>query len=470
MAGDRLSVSLQENLLVLLTFSVQAAPLVRNSIDVKLFSSQTYRDVVARIYDYIDRFRAPPGEHLPDLFDDGSLEKGSTQAKQYVELIEAIYGQREKVNEAYVLGQLESFVRQQSLKGSIIEASEALQEGNLDRAEESLQRGLKQRLGLFLPGSRLEDGLRAAYAGQVRRDVVPLGIAQLDKEHLGPARGEFHLFIGPPKRGKTWWLVHVAKRCVVHRLKVLVVTLELSELMWTQRLIQSLFSMTRHKMRVPVTRLYTDDLGRLLKFEREAVAGRASLDDLSGRPATERKLKRMYGRENIVIKQFPAGALTVAGLKAYLDMLEQAERFVPDMIVIDYPDYMKIDPKNYRFEIGAVYNDLRGLAVERNVGVIVAKRSNREGTSAKMVTEIHAAEDYSAIYTADTIFTYSQTAAEKELGLARLFVSNTRVADRDGFVLLISQAYPIGQFALEAVQMTDSYWAQLKDAGGPAEE
>lgn len=462
--ADGLSISLQENLLVLLCFSRTAAPLIRDAVEAKLFSSQIYRDLVTRVYAYLDQYHTPPDSHLPDLFD-GELDEDSPSGRQYVELIEAVFGQKEKVNEQFALGQLETFVRQQTLKGSIISASEAIQDGDLEKAETALQSGLKTRLQLFSPGLSLADGLRAVYAQKVRTDVVPTGITQIDAAHLGPGRGEFHLFIAPPKRGKSWWLVHMAKRCLLSRMRTVYISLELSEGQIAMRMVQSLFSMTRHKARVPVTRLRTDDLGRLLRIERDTVSGRLSLDDASSRPVVEKKLGRLYGKNNLVIKQFPAGQLTVNGLDTYLDMLERSAGFVPDMVVIDYPDYMRIDPKNYRFEIGAVYNDLRGLAVRRNVGVVVAKRSNREGTSARMVTEIHAAEDYSAIYTADTIFTYSQTQAEKELGLARLFVSNTRVAERDGFVLLISQAYPIGQFCLESAAMADSYWGHLEQMG-----
>lgn len=461
--SDRLSVSLQENLLVLACFSVKSAPVIRNTVPLNLFGQQVYRDLLARVYDYIDKYKVPPDEHLPDLFD-GELDKDN--AKQLVDLMEALYGQRGKVNEEYALNQLGAFVRQQSLKGSIIAASEAIQQGDLDKAETELQVGLRQRLQVFAPGQGLADGVRAAFTGTIRTDVLPLGIKELDQAHAGPGKGEFLLLIAPPKRGKSWFLVHVSKSGLRHRLKVLYVTLELSEPQILGRHLQSLFSMTRFKTRVPVTRLRTDDLGRLVRFEKDTMSGRLSFDDAANRKLVEGKLARLYGRDNLVVKQFPAGQLTMQGLNAYMDMLEQAKGFVPDVLVLDYADYMKIDPRNYRFEIGQIYNDLRGLAVERNIAVATAKRSNREGTSARMVTETHAAEDYSAIYTADTVLTYSQTAAEKELGLARLFLSNTRVADRDGFVTLMSQAYPVGQFCLESVMMMDGYWGQLEQAAG----
>lgn len=465
--AETLSVSLQENLLVLLTFNPQASSLIRNSVPSKYFSSQQYRDIAERIYAYQDQFKKPPGDHLPDMFEDELRSKEAKHAP-YQDIFAAIGEQRDRVNEAYILGQLEAFVRQQSLKSSIISASEAIQEGDLDKAEVVLQDGLKTRIQAFVPGINLTEGIRSIYNKSIRQNVLPLGIPELDKWDLGPAAGEFHLFIGPPKRGKTWWLVHVAKRALIHRMKVLVVTLELSEGQWAQRLIQSLFSMNRRAAEVPITRLVSDDLGRLLRFERDKLTGRLSLDDHATRPAVEKRLARMHGTENLMIKQFPAGQLTVKGLEAYLDMLERATRFIPDVIVIDYPDYMKINANNYRLELGAVYNDLRGVAVSRHAAVVVASKSNKEGAEAKLMKGTHAGEDYSKIYTADTIMTYSQTLPEKDLGLARLFVESTRVAERDGFIVLLSQAYPVGQFCLSSTLMLDRYWGLLEQTQAAA--
>jgi len=460
---DRLSVSLQENLLSLVCFSRTAAPIIRNAVDPNLFSSHLYRDVVLRAYDYIDQYREPPADHIPDLLEQ-QLADGGPEAQALSALLVALHEQRERVNEEFTLNQLEAFVRQQTLKSSIIAASDAIQAGDLDAAEAELHAGIKRRLSVFSPGIGLADGLRLVFAGQVRRDTIPTGIKHLDDWGLGPARGELHLFIAPPKRGKSWWAVNMAKRCLLHRLKVVYVTLEINEAQIAQRVIQALFSVTRRKARVPVTRIRTDNLGRLLRFESETLIGRLSLDDVAARPAIEKRLTRVRGAGNLTIKAFPTGMLTVPALRAYLDMLERSAGFQPDLLIVDYPDLMRVDTRNYRIDLGTVYRDLRGLAVERNIGVVAASQANREGATARLITDTHAAEDFSKIATADTVITYTQTAAERELGLARLFVSNSRVADRDRFIVLISQAYPVGQFCLESVGMSDSYWGRLEEA------
>lgn len=463
MAGNGLSISLQENLLVLLCFDEASSLLIRNSVEPHLFSSAIYRDIISRVYDFIDQYKRPPGDHLSDLLED-QLASDKPSAKLYLELLEAVHDQRNNIKADFTMQRLEDFVRKQTLKNSIIQANDAIQDEDLDKAEEILNNGLKTRLNTFSPGLDLTQGLDKALAGSTRQDVVITGLNGMDEAQFGPGRGELHLFIGPPKRGKSWWLVHMARQCLLGKYKVAVITLELSEPAWTQRLIQCLFSIPQQAAKkIAVTRIKTDDAGRLLSIERDDITGRMALTDPHAGRVLHKKLERFHARDNVVVKRFPASTLTVRGLNNYLDMLERSADFVPDFVIIDYPKYMHIDPDNYRIAVGLLYDQLRGMAVERNCGVIVASESNREGAKSKMVTETHAGEDYSRIFTADSIVTYSQTLDEKKIGLARLFASNSRVALRDGFVLMISQAYQIGQFCLDSVHMGDNYFGLVED-------
>jgi len=151
-------------------------------------------------------------------------------------------------------------------------------------------------------------------------------------------------------------------------------------------------------------------------------------------------------------------SLTIDGLEAYLSMLEE-EGFIPDVLVVDFADLMKINAENIRADTGQIYKDLRRVAVERNWAVVTASQSNRTGEDARILTMKHFAEDYSKAGTADNIVTYNQTKDEKELGLARLFGLKAR-DERSGQIILITQSYSSGQFALDAIRLGSSkkYW------------
>lgn len=462
--SERINGALQENLLSLICFSPSAASLIRNSVEPGLFSSPLFRETVSRAYDFLDQHKEPPGEHLPDLLEDILVRKDS-EAELAERLVNSVISLKGKVNESYVLSQLEAFVRRQRITSSLIKASSLVQEGNIDGAALELEEGLRSRLQLFAPGTTLSQGWRKALSREVRIDVIPTGIKPLDDWELGPARGELHLFLGPPKRAKTWWLVNLGKRALLARLRVCYISLELSELQIIQRFVQSLFSIGQRHAEIEVSRLKSDELGRFVSFERDKFF-RKAFGDKKLPAELERLIDQFHMRDNLLVKNFPTRSLTMQGLRAYLDALERAHHFIPDVLIVDYPDLMHVDSKYLRVELGALFQDVRGLAVERNIIMPTVSQANRAGAEAKLMTDTHASEDWSKIFTADTVLTYSQTMAEKELGLARIFVSNTRVSERDRFVVLISQAYQIGQFCLDATLMTDNYWKRLTEATG----
>lgn len=456
-----LSAPLQLQLLALLSYSPTAAPLIRAAAEPELFAAVACREVAQRIYAYLDQFHTPPGEHLPEVLAE-LLAPASREAPLVAEVLGRLQALRaQPLNEAYLLGRLERWIRAQRLKAAVVQATEALQADDPDTAETALNGALRagNPAQLFAPGLRLTEGVARIAELASRKDCVPLGIKELDTHLLGPAPGELHLFIAPPKRGKTWWQVHIGKHALIHRRNVVYISLEISEPLVAQRFVQSLFSVRRADAPVAVTRIHSDSLGRLVRLEKDTIRARPTFKGHQAEAlrAVSTKLAQFHARDRLVIKAFPTGTLTMAALRAYLEALERAWSFVPQVLIVDYPDLMRIDTRNYRLDLGVLFKDLRGLAVERQLACVVATQSNRSGAQARLLTDVHTSEDYSKIFTADTVITYSQTLPEKELGLARLFVSNTRVGEADRFAVLISQAYAIGQFCLDSARMTDKY-------------
>jgi hypothetical protein len=158
---------------------------------------------------------------------------------------------------------------------------------------------------------------------------------------------------------------------------------------------------------------------------------------------------------NVVVKGFPTGTLTVRELDAYLDMLHRTQNFIPDILIVDYADLMKTDVNNLRQSLGRLYIDLRGIATKRNLALVTFSQSNRLGKDEDMVDVTHVAEDWSKIGTADLILTYTQTKAEKEHNLARIYVAASR-NDMDGFTIAITQNYNLGLFVIDSALMIGS--------------
>jgi replicative DNA helicase len=460
--ADKLQGSLQENLLVLLCWSDTSFQLIRNSVATNLFTTDVYRDIIQRIYDYIDAHHKPPKDHLPDLVEDALEEKGG---ELYRDVIKGVRAVRKTINEEYVLNQLSNFVRQQELKLGIIEASEKIQAGDIEEAESAIERALKRRLAVFDRGMTLTEALTDLKKHGSLRDALLMGIPELDAHHLGPAYGELYGLLGPRKGGKSWFCLHVAKQSIIMREPVVIVTLEIGEKLYNIRMLQTLYSMTLNESKpVYVRRFEKNEAGIVTNFRKEKIK-RLSLMTGEGQTRAGRRLVKDKYEKLLRIKAFPTGTLTINGINAYLDNLDRLERFQPRTLIVDYPKLMKHDAANLRIELGITLERLRGIGIERNCRVVVVGQANREGVKKGTTEGVHAAEDFSITHTADILLTYSRTAAEYQLGLARLGVDASRVS-RQNINVMISQSYELGQFCLDSTPMKNAYHDKVKELSG----
>ncbi len=465
--------SLQENLLCVLCFDKQQAPIIRGTVELEHYGG-LYRTVATRIYEHIDRFKSPPGEHLPDILNDKLESENRKERELYSDIIEAIHSSQKGVNTEYVMAQLSTFVRRQSLRSVAIELAKELQrdtEASLDKADELIAGATHTALTVFDPGTRLSDATKALKFLDIEESCFPTGIPELDKRNLGPTRKEMWLFIANTKSGKSWALIHLAKIALMHRLRVVHITLEMSEARCAQRYFQALFALSKRPDTFLVPRIEVDEIGHITGIDDRRVTPKLALNDPRIRRKLKRKIMMWKDRvlDNIVIKQFPMAHLTVGQLEAYLDNLEATQHFTPDLLIIDYPDLMKLKGDDRRAALDETYKQLRGVFVKRNIAGAVVSQSHRAAAKARVVEADNVAESYDKIMHADTIITYSQTATERKLGLARLYVAGGR-NDEDKFTIVITQQYGIGRFVITSALQKGNYWGVLPQDGFDGQE
>ena len=465
--------ALQENLITILAFDDARCGSIRNLVPVEYWGGP-YSLIAARIYEFIDRYKKAPKDHIADLLVDKLDAKNAREGSLYEDILVGIKDQHETINSEYVMGQLSSFIKRQSLRTIAIDLAKALQrdtDESLEEAEKLIKQSHAQQASVFDPGLRLSNKDRVLDFLDQQTACFPTGIPEFDKRGFGPTRKELWLYIAAAKRGKTWMLIQLAKMAMIHRLRVCHITLEMSEDRSAQRYMQALFAMSKRKEKQTVTKFERDSLGRMTGFDEAEILPKLSMQDPNIRAKLEKRIDKFGNRllSNIIVKQFPTGTLTVRQLEAYLDSLESGERFIPDLLIVDYPDLMKLDKDNYRLAIDEIYKDLRGIAVTRNIALAVVSQGNRSSEKAKNVGGEHVAEAWSKIAHADCIITYNQTKAEKTMGLARLFVAGGR-NDEDRITLCISQNYAMGTFIVDSVLLNGAnYWNQLPKGDGDEE-
>lgn len=464
---NHLKRSLQENLLILLTYSQQHSVTIRNLVEPKYFDG-VYRPFVVEIYAYLDNYKTPPAEHLPDLFAD-ELEKDDQKAVHCERVIREIREAKDTVNPDYVIDKLSSFLSMQAMRSGIIEASAKLQQETddaLEDAEKILHNALDKRVQLFNPGIFMGDPTKALAFLRIDHDnhTFPTGIKELDHFKLGPTRQELHIFMGLTNRGKSWWLVQLGKHALMNRLKVCHISLEMSDNLVAQRYTQALWAIPKHQGEQRIIHFKRGADDSLEGLEEYVRTPPVALDDPGAEKHIREKMARWTPRlNNLIIKQFPTRQLTIPMLKGYLDLLDSAHGFVPDLLLLDYADIMHVDPKDYRIGTRGNYEHLRGIGVERDMAVATVTQSNREGAKATELRETHVGEDYSKLQTADTAIYYNQTQDESRYGLARLVVGKAR-NEQAHQTIFISQNYATGQFCRDSITYSDRYKEIVKSA------
>lgn len=466
--NERLSGALQENILTLLVFDDDNCKIARGALTPQLFENAIYREIAGQAIDYIDTYGEAIKEHLPDQLEHILNGKGDDErkAQAYRRTLEKLFDTRDSINGDYVISQLHKFVRQQNLKSGIKSAVEAIEDGRIDDAEVLLQKGLTSTVVAFEAGFSLNDAADiASILDNHEEEGFTLGIPELDNEGIIPRRKELYMMMAARGRGKSWFITHCAKQAVLQRWSCVIITLEMGERSYAARMIQSFFSIGRRKGEAVVTRFTRDRDGELMDMIQEQI-DRPALANEDDKEAIVRRAKREFGRRvPLRIKAFPMKSLTIAGLRAYLDGLERIG-ITPDLLCIDYPDLFATG-KEMRIDLGNIVAELRGIAGERNCAVVAVSQGNRTSETAQTVTADMLAEDISKLAHADNLLTYSQTAAEQVLGLARIGVAKAR-NEKGGFGVLITQAYAIGQFCLDSIRLGGDYWEMLlgKDPDG----
>src|SRR5882724_6821895 len=118
--------ALAENLICLLAYEPARAPIIRGTVAIELWGGPL-RVLAARLYDYLDKFKQPAGDHLPDLLTDKLEGENKREGQLYADIIENIYSSKDKINKEYVMSQLETYVKRQALRSVAIELTKALQ-------------------------------------------------------------------------------------------------------------------------------------------------------------------------------------------------------------------------------------------------------------------------------------------------------------------------------------------------------
>ena len=150
-----------------------------------------------------------------------------------------------------------------------------------------------------------------------------------------------------------------------------------------------------------------------------------SLEDLANLPKQmyDRKLDRVKGKTSgkLIVKEYPTASAHVGHFRHLLNELRLKRQFIPDIIYVDYLNICM----SHRIRTGSNVNsytlvksiaeELRGLAVEKNVPIISATQTTRSGYTNSDLGLEDTSESFGLPATADFMFALISTEELEDL-------------------------------------------------------
>ena len=179
--------------------------------------------------------------------------------------------------------------------------------------------------------------------------------------------------------GKSAFLCHHAAACLMQNKNVLYITLEMAEERIAERIDANIMDISMEDMQDLSMEMYE----KRLKSCTRGVGGK------------------------LIVKEYPTSSANANHFRVLLDELKSKKKFIPDIIFIDYINIcssarFKADgiSNSYGY-IKAIAEELRGLAMERDVSIFTATQANRSGYANTDIDLTNTAESFGTPATAD---------------------------------------------------------------------
>jgi replicative DNA helicase len=215
-----------------------------------------------------------------------------------------------------------------------------------------------------------------------------------------------YVFAGPTNVGKSIFLSNIASNAASEGKNVLVVSLEMSEMIYCKRITSKLTGL-------PINYLH-DHVEEL----RERVG----------------KFKMTHPRANMIIKEFAPSSITPPQLEGYIKKLIN-KKFKPDIIVLDYLNLLASTYGNNSYErVKSISEQVRAMSYTFECPIITATQVNRTGygNTANGPGLEAIGESYGLGATSDVIVSIWRTEEDEEDNALHIGIIKNRFGSNTG--------------------------------------
>jgi len=374
-----------------------------------LFSDKDVKSTINIIKDfYIRRNEVPTVNEIRAYLDDPKLKESFKNLLLKIQEFET-----NVFNKDELIENTETFLKQKSVFNTLLAAAQNHDNGKLDAADLLLK--MEQAVGINLSSSigldLLDDTERFISELSKNETKISTGWKWLDNKISGGflEQGKaLYIFIGETNVGKSIFLGNIAANVAMQGKTALVISLEMSEVMYGMRFASKLTKIPMFELKSDINNL------------------KEQLDDI----------KRKNKKSKILIKEFPPSTISPFQVGAYLKKLQQKGIKV-DCLVLDYLNLLNSPSSTNMYEkVKNISEQLRAISYTYNIPIISASQIIRQGFNTENPSLDMISEGISLANTADCVFNIWQSDEDKENGYINMGIAKNRFGPNFGSTLL----------------------------------
>ena len=447
MSESIVSQGIQDSFVLLSIQDTKFLQAARPVIKPSYFASDITANLVQLCYNFFDQFKSAPGAHFKDEVLHFLQGKDPEKQNLYLAYFDKVQ-QIEKPNVPYIIASINKFVQARELEKGTIQVVQLAKEGKFIEARNVMQAML--RAGIY----KEEVGLKYFEAGlptylQPHRSnerLMGTGLRTIDtKFSRGLCRTDFVCILGGFKGKKSWACAHLGCVALKAGLRVLHVTHELS-LEDTEKRYDMMLGGFAQSTEYLTQQVAIEDVNDFGETQSVNVFDIPTVADMVKVQTVRHTVRRFGG--NFIIRKYPMGTCTMDELERYLDYLETFESFIPDVVINDYIEKMKLPVRDRCDYINEMYIRSKGIADERKLLMITVSQVKREALRKHKLDQKDFAEDIRKLGNTDLVYAISQTEQESQKGRMLWSVMANRHGPMD-YGALFSQNLDIGQFHIK---------------------
>jgi len=383
---------------------------VRDVLSDSYFDADSHKWIINQICNYYDKYHTTVTMDVLKI-ELQKLDNDVLQTALKEELRNSYQASQDDLE--YVQEEFAKFCKNQEMKAAILDSADLLKDGDFDGIRNLVEKAIKAGMDKNI-GHEYNKDIETRYRVDYRPTIPSPWPILNDGIQGGFGPGDLGIVFGSPGGGKSWTMVAIAAHAVKMGYKVNFYTLELGE----------------------------DYVGK--RFDCYFTG--YSIDEVNKhRKDVEKYVNNLKGK--LIVKEYPPKGASVNTIKAHVQKCMDIDH-KPDLIIIDYVDYLKAPSRGRnterKHEIDDVFIATKGLAKDLKIPILTPSQVNRMGARDSIIEGDKAAGSYDKMMVADICLSLSRQKEDKVLGTGRIHVMKNRYG-QDGMTYNVKMNTNNGQ-------------------------